>query len=120
MHTYCVTRFVSRQLVLPYYQEETKNQLSFSRSENLAPLLDGEDKEQAIQQLVDKVFPHLLPCQGLDNYLFQMDGPHDRFLLLKATPHKYYYWTIKSGTNAVNMTINSTEAAIFQLNISSS
>ena len=102
---------------MPSYREEARNQYRITVSDNLAPRLDRVETEAAVVELANTVLPNLLPKQEMESSLFQMQGTHDQFYLLKAGSQKYYYWKIRPETSSINMTINSTEATLFQLSI---
>ena len=102
---------------MPSYHDEAKNQHRITLSDNLAPHLDRVETEVAVEELVNTVLPKLLPKQEMESSLFQMHGIYDQFYLLKATPHKYYYWKTRPENSSINLTINSTEATLFQLSI---
>ncbi|KAI6660824.1 hypothetical protein LOD99_13551 [Oopsacas minuta] len=107
----------SAQKVMPSYHEEAKNQLKITLSENLATHIDQQQTETAIAGLANTVLPNLLPKLDMENSLFQMHGTKEQFYLLKETLHKYYYWKVKPENNTVSMTINSTEASLFQISL---
>ena len=103
-----------RYLAMSSQNEECETQLKTKLSDNLAPHIDRQQTEVAVGLVKDKVLSNLLPKLDMENRLLEMGGTHKQFYLYKKSPHRYHYWKVKPD-NVTVLTVNSTEASLFQL-----
>ena len=103
-----------RYLAMPSQNELSETQLKTKLSDNLASHIDRQQTEVAVGIVKNKVLSNLLPKLDKENCLFEMGGTHKQFYLYKKSPHRYHYWKVKPD-NVTVLTVNSTEASLFQL-----
>ena len=103
-----------RYLAVSYQSEESETQLLTKLSDNLGPHIDRQHTEVAVGLLKDRILPNLLPKLDMKNWVLDLGGTHQQFYLYKKSPHRYHYWKVNPDNMTV-LTVDSTEASVFQL-----